>query len=368
MNIALVHEFLITWGGSDLVVQKFGEIWPQAPIYTALYDPKEMDARFPGRTIHKSFLQRFGFLRNRHRLAMPFFPIAFEQFDLTGYDVVLSSHHMAAKGVLSPATACHICFVHTPMRFGWDLYPQYMAENPGLKGLPLRLLFHYLRIWDVASAARVDYYIANSRNVAARIWKHYRRESTVIHSPVEASRFAPAKDVGDYYLMLGRLVPYKRADVAVEAFRNLNERLVIAGSGPQLAELKKRAPKNVEFLGFVPDEQIPSLYAGCRAFLFPGVEDFGITPLEAQASGRPVIALRAGGALETVVEGRTGCFFDESTPQLLADAVRRFDWAGVDPIAVREHAMAFDVERYKKRIHAFVEEHYAEWKERMRTL
>lgn len=362
MNVALAHEFLVTWGGSDLVVQKFAEIYPDAPIFTALYEPSVMDSRFPGKTIHTSFLQRFGFLRSRHRLSMPFFPLAFEQFDFTGFDVVLSSHHMAAKGIITPAETCHISFVHTPMRFGWDLYPQYMRENPGLRGAALRLLFHYLRIWDTVSAARVDFFIANAHNVARRIRKHYRRDAKVIHSPVEASRFAPAASVGDYYLVVSRLVPYKRVELAVEAFRGLNERLVVAGSGPELDRMKKNAPKNVEFLGFVPDAQLPGLYAGCRAFLFPGIEDFGITPLEAQASGRPVIAYRAGGALETVVDGKTGCFFDTPTPDALAEAVRRFDWGAIDPAAIRAHAQEFDVERFKERIAAHVAECYDKWK------
>jgi glycosyltransferase involved in cell wall biosynthesis len=363
MKVALVHEFLITWGGSDLVVQKFGEIYPEAPIYTALFDKKQIGSRFEGKRIVTSFLQRAPLVLKKHRLFMPFFPIAFENFDLTAYDVVLSSHHMAAKSVITPATTCHISFVHTPMRYAWDYYPEYMAEFGRFMQIPMRLLFHYLRMHDVASANRVDYFIANSANVARRIKKHYRRDATVIHSPVQSKRFHLADKTGDFHLVVSRLVPYKRVDIAVEAFNKLGEKLVIAGSGPEMERLKSMARPNIEFLGFVPDEQLADYYARCRSFIFPGEEDFGITPLEAQASGRPVIAYASGGALETVSGGKTGVFFREQTPESLIAAVKDFSKIEFDPKAIRSHAETFDEEIFKRKIADFVEEKRTEWLE-----
>ncbi|MEW6202232.1 MAG: glycosyltransferase, partial [bacterium] len=249
LKVALIHEFLITWGGSDLVVQKFSEIFPDAPIFTALYDTKTMQKHFTDRRIVTSFLQRIPFAVRSHRLMMPFFPIAFESFDLNEYDLVLSSHHMAAKGVITLPSTCHICFCHTPMRYAWDFYHKFLTENPPALRFPLRLLFHYLRAWDTATASRVDYFIANSKNIANRIWKYYRRESDIIHSPVETARFRISETKDDFYLVVSRLVSYKRIDLAVEAFNRLGRRLVVVGSGPELKKLKKMARKNVEFTG-----------------------------------------------------------------------------------------------------------------------
>jgi glycosyltransferase involved in cell wall biosynthesis len=362
MNVALVHEFLITWGGSDFVVQKFGEIYPEAPIFTALFDRGRLGERFEGKNIVTSFLQKFPLALSKHRLFMPLFPLAFESFDLTGYDVVLSSHHMAAKSVLTRSETCHICFVHSPMRYAWDFFPEYMSEFGRLMRIPMRLLFHYLRIHDAVSANRVDFFIANSQNVSRRIMKHYRREAAVIHSPVQCANFHVSDRIEDYYLVVSRLVPYKRVDVAVEAFRNLKQRLVVVGAGPELKRLKNIAGPNVEFAGFVPDERLGEYYSKCKAFLFPGEEDFGITPLEAQASGRPVIAYAAGGALETVIAGKTGAFFKEQTPAALAEAVKSFDPDKTDPAETRRHAEGFDELVFKRKISEFVKEKYGKWK------
>ena len=362
MKTALVHEFLITWGGSDLVVQKFAEIYPEAPIYTSIYDENQIGAHFEGKRIITSFLQKVPFSKTKHRFLMPFFPLAFESFDLNGYDVVLSSHHMSAKSVITPAETCHICFVHTPMRYAWDHFPQYMSEFGHIAQIPMRILFHYLRMHDVTAANRVDYFIANAHNVARRIKKHYRRDAEVIHSPVLADKFSISEKIDDYYLVVSRLVPYKRVDLAVEAFNKLGKKLLVAGSGPELNSLKKSAGPNIEFLGFVPDEQIPEYYSKCRAFVFPGDEDFGITPLEAQASGRPVIAYGSGGALETVVGGKTGVFFEEQKIDSLIEAVNKFERIEFDPVKIRSHAEQFDVSVFKRKIAEFVESKYSEWK------
>ena len=363
MNIALVHEFLVTWGGSDLVAREFCKAFPGAPLHTALYDARVMEPHFQGVSIHTSALQKYPLALKKHRLYMPFFPLAFEQFDFTGYDVVLSSHHMAAKGVVTGADTCHICFVHTPMRYAWDYYHEYMTGFSRFTRPMLRALFHWLRVWDAAAANRVDFFIANAHNVARRIWKHYRRPSAVIHSPIEADRFLNVNSaVGDYYLVVSRLVPYKRVDVAVEAFNRLGIKLVIAGNGPELNRLKSMAKSNIEFIGFVDGGRLAELYAGCRAFIFPGFEDFGLTPLEAQASGRPVIAYGAGGALETVIQHKTGTFFPEQTPDSLAQAVRSFDWQACDPAAMRDHARQFDVAVFRRKISEFVQSKHEEWK------
>ncbi len=363
MKVALAHEFLITWGGSDLVVQKFGEIYPDAPIYTAFFDKKQIGYRFEGKRIITSFLQRFPLAIKKYRLFMPLFPMAFESFDFNGYDVVLSSHHMSAKSIITPTDTCHFCFVHTPMRYGWDHFPQYMDEFSRFSQIAMRLLFHYLRIHDAVSANRVDFFIANSENVARRIRKHYRRDSAVIHSPVQTRRFHISNVEENYYLIVSRLVPYKKVDIAVEAFNRTGRKLLIAGTGPELKKLKAAARPNIEFLGFVPDDKLSDYYANCRAFIFPGDEDFGITPLEAQASGRPVIAYASGGALETVVNGKTGAFFHSQTPQSLSDAVECFDHAAYDPKTIREHAESFDEEVFKRKIERFINEKLSNWRE-----
>jgi len=366
MNVALVHESLITWGGADLVVQKFGEIYPSAPIYTALYDRDQVGRWFEGKEIITSFLQKFPWAIKKHRLFMPFYSVAFESFDLRKYDVVLSSHHLAAKSAITTADTCHICFVHTPLRFAWEFFPEYIESFGSLIRPIMRLFFHYFRMMDASTANRVDYFIANSRNTANRIRKHYRRESVVINSPVQAKNFRVADKTGDYYLAVSRLVPYKRIDIAVEAFNRLGEKLVVVGIGPEMKRLKNMAKSNIEFTGFRSGGELAELYSGCRAFIFPGEEDFGITPLEAQASGRPVIAYGAGGALETVIDNETGRFFHEQTPDALAETVRRFDPDTWDTQKIRQHAEKFDEEVFKENIRNFVSSHFESFKKESR--
>lgn len=361
MNAALVHEFLITWGGSDFVLRQFADMFPDAPIYTALYH-KDMDKWFAGRDIRASFLQRIPGAAARHRFLMPFFPLAFESFDLTGRDLVLSSHHLAAKCVITPPDTCHVCFCHTPMRYGWDFTHQYIAQmRPSLR-TPMLLALHYLRNVDVASANRVDYFIANSRYVANRIRKYYRREAEVINSPVDTSKFHLSGVIDDYHLIVSRMVGYKRVDLAVEVFNRLGKRLLVIGDGPEMGRIKSMAGKNIEILGFVPDDKLAEYYSRCRAFIFPGIEDFGITPLEAQASGRPVIAFREGGAMETVIDGKTGLFFDEQTPQSLTSAVLAAEKMTFEPQAVRRHAERFDTQIFKIKIRKFIDEKLDEWR------
>lgn len=310
MRVAIVHDYLAQAGGAERVVEAMHRIWPEAPIYTSVYDPEATLSSFRGMDVRTSFLQRWARHSRIHKLALPFYPAAFESFDLSGYDLVVSSTSGFAKGVITGPETCHICYCHTPARFAWR-YHEYVAQGGYGRATRrvLPLLVHCLRAWDYASAQRVDYFVTNSYNTARRVHKFYGRAAGVVHAPVEAGRFrvedTPPRG---YFLTVSRLVGYKRVDLAVEACSRLRLPLKVVGVGPDAARLRALAGPSVEFLGRLEDAQVAKLLAHCRALLFPGEEDFGITPLEAMASGRPVIAYRAGGALETVVEGKTGVF------------------------------------------------------------
>ena len=288
---------------------------------------------------------------------LPFMPTAWEQFDFNEYDVVLSSSSSCAKGLITSPDTVHICYCHSPMRYAWEFYNEYMEREGGgkLKRTLIKYIMNYIRIWDKASASRPDYYIANSKNVAKRIYKHYGIEADVIHPPVKGSYFNISDVDEDYFLMVSRLVPYKKVDLAVEVFNELGLPLVVIGGGKQLEYLKSIAKPNVKIMGRQPDEVIKEHYAKCRAFIFPGEEDFGITPLEAQASGRPVIAYGKGGALETVIEGKTGLFFKEQTKDSLKDAILKFNDMTWNKQEIREHALTFDEETFKAKIRQYVE-------------
>jgi glycosyltransferase involved in cell wall biosynthesis len=329
-----------------------------------VYAPEATLPSFQRSDVRTSFLQKWARWPRLHKLALPFYPAAFEHFDLSGYDVVLSSTTGFAKGVVTGPETCHICYCHTPARFAWR-YHEYVSRGGYGRGIQqvLPWMVHRLREWDYSSAQRVDYFIANSFTTAARIRNFYRREADVIHAPVDTKRFhvkeAPA---GDYFLVVSRLVGYKRVDLAVEAMNRLRLPLKVVGTGPDLARLKALAGPTVEFLGHRPDEEVAELLADCRALLFPGEEDFGITPLEAMASGRPVIAYGAGGALETVTEGETGLFFDAPTPESLIQTVRRFEEVSFSPHQLRAFTEHFDVEAFQRRLLGFVEMRYAEYR------
>ena len=288
---------------------------------------------------------------------MAFYPVGMETLDFWGYDVVLSSSSRFAKGVVTGEDTLHVCYCHAPMRFAWNYHDYVRGERmAGSLARVLPLVMNYVRLWDEVSARRVDWFIANSRVTARRIRKRYGREATVINPPVDTEKYRPATGGarGDYYLIVSRLHPYKRVDLAVEAFTQLGLPLKVAGGGRQAEELKAGAGRNVEFLGRVPDGQLQELYAGCKAFVFPGEEDFGISPLEAQAAGRPVVAYGGGGALETVLPGVTGVFFGEKSAQSLAEAVRGFDAGAYDPATIRRHAEGFSTEVFKDKIVRFI--------------
>src|SRR5215467_2903954 len=353
MKVALVHDYLNQMGGAERVVLALHEMFPDAPIYTSIYDPKRVDMAFQSIDIRTSFMQRFPLVKKHHQPYLFFYPFAMERLDLRGFDLVLSSSSAFAKGIITRPETIHICYCHTPMRWCWN-YDEYI-ERELLGRIPRSILPFFisgLRVWDQTSSMRVDHFIANSPVVATRIQKYYRRDAVVIPPPVEVSRFSydPATEVEDYFLIISRLIPYKRIDLAIEACNRLRLPLVIIGAGRDLERLKRLAGPTIRFLGRLSDQEVVHYYARCRALLFPGEEDFGITPLEAQACGRPVIAYGSGGVLASVVEGITGVFFYEQTVDSLAKALASFDDRRYEPQTIRSHALEFDMPRFRRRI------------------
>ena len=368
LKIAIVHYWLVNMRGGEKVVESLCELFPDADIYTLVLDPSAISDRLKSHRIFPSFVQKFPGAARNYQALLPFYPMALEQFDLSEYDLVISSESGPAKGVLTRPETCHICYCHTPMRYLWDMYHDYRRECGWLKRLAMVPLAHYLRQWDLASSARVDYFIANSAHVSRRIAKHYRRSAEVIYPPVDTTLFNIANKQDDFYLMVGQMVKYKRPDLAVAAFSRLGKPLIVIGEGDELGRLKKIAGPTVRFLGRQPFSVIQEHYSRCRAFIFPGEEDFGITPVEAQASGRPVIAFGKGGALETVVEGKTGVFFLEPTVDCLIDSVLKFEsMAGrFSPTVIRNHSLGFDKSVFSNRIKQFIESKLAEHFEKFR--
>lgn len=358
LKIAIVHDWLTTFGGGERVVQNFSELFPDAPIYTAVYDEKAQGNNFPTQKIVTSFMQRIPGVLKNYRKMLSLMPRAFEDFNFSGYDLVLSSSSSCAKGVLTPASALHVSYVHSPMRYAWDLYPEYLANAGRITRWGMHRQMPVIRQWDALSSNRVDRFIANSREVAARIRKVYRRDSVVLHPPIETDFFTPSDtdDPGEYYFILSRFIPYKRIDLAVEACNKLGRRLIIAGTGPQEAEIKKLAGPTIEFVGNLGDEEIRELYRGARAFLFPGFEDFGMTPLESQACGRPVIGFGKGGILDSTIPGHTGLFFDDQSVDALCDAIREFENREWDRKTIREHAESFSSVSFRRKLEGFIRE------------
>jgi glycosyltransferase involved in cell wall biosynthesis len=366
LRAVLVHDWLTGMRGGEKVLEAFCRLFPEAPIYTLLHLPGKVSSLIESHPIRTSFLQRLPLAERRYRHYLPLFPRAAESLELPECDLVLSSSHCVAKGVNVAPGAVHVSYVHTPMRYVWDMYDSYFG--PGKGGLARWVMPFFrggLQRWDVRTAQEVDHFIANSAHVAERIRRHYNRESTVIHPPVETSRFAPVPEPEDYYLVVSALVPYKRVDLAVAACTAGGYRLKVVGTGPEEARLKEMAGPGVEFLGWQPDEALPKLYAKAKAFIFPGEEDFGITPLESMAAGRPVVALGKGGALETVVglndpQGRapTGVFFYEQQAEALVAALKELETEAdrFDPQALARHAADFDAKVFMERITAFLKD------------
>ncbi len=356
MRVALAHDYLNQEGGAERVVEVFCRTYPDSPLYTSLYNPAAMDPFWRTVDVRTSFMQALRPSLGVAKALLPLYPLAFESFNFSGYDVALSSSSTFAKGIITGPETYHVCYCHTPARYAW-MYHDYtgaMRPNP-LRQALLPPLVSRLRVWDYAAAQRVDHYIANSRNTARRIAKFYRRESTVLHPPIDVGSFTPAATTDDYYLVLARLLPYKRIDIAIEAFNRLKRPLLVVGDGPDAARLRRLAGPTVRFTGRVGGNAVRRYLSHCRALVFPGDEDLGIAPLEAMASGRPVLAYRAGGALETVLGGVTGQFFDAQTPESLLAALRAFDTRGFDPAVLRAHVSEFDLPIFQQRLRAIIE-------------
>lgn len=356
MRVAVVHDYFANLGGSDAVARALYDLYPGADLYTLLIYKRNRDAEvLRGIPVRTSFLQRLPFAERTHQPFLPLMPLAVETLDLRHYDLVLSSSHTVAHGAIPGPQAAHICYCHTPMRYAWDMERQYLAELPALARPMMRLVLHRLRQWDVTAAARVDGFAANSRFVAARISRYYHRTATVIPPPVDVEFYrATGVPREDFYLAAGRLAGYKRIDLAVQAFRQLDRRLVIIGDGPERKRLARLAGPGVQFLGAASRETLREYFSKCRALVFPGLEDFGILPVEAQACGTPVIAYGAGGALDTVIPDETGVLFNLQTPEALAQAVRRFETMQFDPSRLRMHAEPFCARNFKTRMTDFV--------------
>jgi glycosyltransferase involved in cell wall biosynthesis len=372
MRVALIHDWLTNLAGAERVLMAMCESFPHAPIYTSVYCPEHFPG-LEGTDVRTSFLQRIPGAKTRHQAFPLLRTVAFERFDLCEYDVVLSSCHAEAKGVITRPETMHICYCYTPVRYYWSGYhhylenPRYGALNPIVKAV-MPYMTNYLRVWDRGAADRVDLFVAISRHVAKRIKKYYRRDADVIYPPVNTSWLGMSQSVDDYFLLVGRLIPYKRADIVVEAFNRLGLPLKIAGTGSELESLRSMAAPNIEFLGRVSDDELRDLYSHCQALVFPQEEDFGIVPLEAMASGRPVIAYRAGGALETVLDGVTGIFFDRQNAQSLIEAVRGFDPGSFSPERARRQALRFDVEVFKEHLLAYVDKAWERFLDNPATL
>lgn len=357
MTLALVHDWLNQIGGAEDVLEHLVGTYPAAPVYSSMYAPDLMPPAYRAWDIRTTWMDRLPGIHTHHQRYLPLYPLAFDRLDLSRYDAVLSNKSGFCHGVRTGPGTVHVCYCLAPTRYIWELDGYLARERFGLTTrMAARLVARLYRRWDYAAAQRVDHFIAISTEIQARIRRYYGRESEIIYPPVDvAERFAPSPIIEDYYLIVSRLIPYKRIDLAVEACTRLGLPLLIAGKGRDRARLEALAGPTVQFLGYVPDDDLPDLLARCRAFIFPGLEDFGIAPVQAQAAGRPVLAYYGGGALDTVIPGQTGEFFTAPTVDALCAALEAFDPSRYNPSALRAHAMRFDAVAFREQIAAFVE-------------
>lgn len=363
-KVALVHDWLTGQRGGEKVLEVVAEIFPEAPIYTLFHFPGSQVKEIEARTIITSFLQRCPFLKKKYRFYLPLFPLAAELFDLQEYDLVISSSHCVAKGVIPHTNSLHICYVHSPVRYAWNQYFPYFSPDKlnFFSRIFIPPIIHYLRLWDESSSHRVDHFIANSKNVARRIQKYYRRRAEVIHPPVDTQFFIPAEKQEDYYLIVSALVPYKRLDLAIDAFNRTGEPLKIVGQGPDYKKLKKMARENIEFLGHMDAKDLLDVYQKARSLILPGEEDFGITSLESQACGVPVIAYGRGGAIETVIPEKTGLFFHDLRVEILLNVLDKFRGFEFNKTKIRDNALNFSQEKFKAHISDYFRQKWTEFK------
>jgi glycosyltransferase involved in cell wall biosynthesis len=372
-RVAIIFEWLQQCGGVERVIAGMRELFPNADLFALICDPDWLaQTPFEGATVHTSFIQRLPWATKKHRYYLPLMPLAVEQFDLRSYDLVLSSSHMVSKGVLTRADQLHVSYTHTPVRYAWELYQDYLHTSGlthGFMGGLTRLVLHYLRMWDVTAANRVDVYLANSINVERRIEKTYRRPAQTIYPPVDVDRFRCDLPRKNFYVTVSRLVPYKRLDLVVRAFTRMQKPLVIIGDGPERDRLQGMAGSNIQFLGYQPDDKVVEYLQHARGFVFAAHEDFGITPVEAQAAGCPVIAYGKGGVLETVIDWpnpeATGTLFDTQTVEALEAAVVLFEAneRRFDPKVCRRNAERFDSRRFQREFHDIVGDLWNEFRD-----
>lgn len=365
VKVAIVHDWLVNYAGGERVLEQILRIYPHADLFSMVNFLGENQQEFiQNKPVQTSFIQNMPFAKSRYRQYLPLMPLAVEQFDLSGYDLIISSSHAVAKGVLTGPDQLHISYVHSPIRYAWDLHHQYLREtglNKGLKGWVAKGILHYMRMWDLRTANGVDEFIANSNFIARRIMKVYRRQAEVIYPPVDVDGFSLCREKENFYLTLSRMVPYKKIDLIVEAFSQMpDKRLIVIGDGPDFAKIKGKAGKNVELLGFQPSEVVTDYMQKAKAFVFAAEEDFGITPVEAQACGTPVIAYGKGGALETICgldrDKPTGVFFYEQTIPAVRAAIDSFEnnMHKINYESCRENALRFSVDRFKDEIEKYI--------------
>lgn len=371
MRVALVHDWLTGMRGGEKCLEILCELFPDATLHTLLHKRGSVSETISRMRIKTSFVQSLPLASDHYQKYLPLFPTAIEQFDLTGFDLVISSSHCVAKGVITRPETCHICYCYTPMRYAWEMYYTYFSKNSvsPLIRWSIPFFMNYLRTWDEKSADRVDHFAAISENVRRRIKKHYRRDSEVIYPPVDTDYFMPGREEGDYFLVVSALVPYKRIDLAVLAFNQLNLPLLIVGEGAEKKKLMRMAGQNIKFIDWQSGPELTGYYQRCRALIFPGEEDFGIVPVEVQACGKPVIAFGKGGATESISGAypeqgvsslHTGLFFYPQTAEALIQAVRRFESTRFDPERIREQSLRFDKAVYRKRMKEFIETKFEE--------
>ena len=368
LKVAIVHDWLVSYAGADRVVDCMHHVFPDAPIYTLVYDKEKMPAWFRDYDIRTTWLQKVPFATRLYKKMLPLMPGAFEALDLSEYDLVLSSSSSCSKGVITRPDAVHICYCHTPIRYVWDFYYTYRANANPLVRAVMPGQMHKLRQWDKCAADRVDYFIANSRYIAQRIKKYYRRDSDVIYPCVHINQ-SPFVEKEDFYLVVGRFTWYKRMDLAVAACTKLGRRLVVIGTGDEESRLKAMAGPTVEFKGGgLSDEEVRGYYLRAKGFLFPGEEDFGITPVEAQSAGTPVLAFGRGGACETVEDGRTGLLFHAQTVESLAECIEKFEAEGVacSKEEIRAHSLRFSEERFEEELREYCQRRVEDWRRELR--